>query len=388
MSLRKSLAEAEALTRGSFGDQPGEVDLGALNLVTEKLTQDLAQDLRFNPGKEPEKPRPVIRINESIISSTENITVISGASKVGKSRLFSALISGTFKYNELLNPDFMGFSITQSPGTAVVYIDTEQSRYDWYRISRSCYRRVNLDKPPAFFGSYNFRGLSYAKRIAVFEEVLKKEADDFGGIHLIALDGIADFCKSPNDEEESFEVVDWIESIAVKYRTPVVTTLHLNPGEQSEKMRGHLGSQIERKAESVFILKRDDKAQGVEIKPKVLRNSGGEVPAILIKWDRDKHDFVFSGEIKTQEARDYTTFKPEELRDRIDQVFLKDEELKGDELRLGIKIAFGYSNNSKIAEVKAWLKRINWIATNGEPATSPKLRYIKGPQYLDNGPGF
>lgn len=385
MSLKRELDQVEELTSRAFGEELGEVDFAALDDLDRDRALKIAREIRFDKDLRPPKPRALIKIKDNIISTSENITIISGASKVGKSRLFAALISGTFKYNSLLDFDFFGFTIDPSPGSAVVYYDTEQSRYDFYNLMVHAYKRLDLSTPPDYFQAYNLRGLPYERRKRIFEETIDKAANDFGGVHAIFNDGIADFCKSPNDESESFDVVSWIEEVAVTYRTPIITTLHLNPGIDSDKMRGHLGSQLERKSESVFTLKRDEDAGGVEIKPKVLRNAGEDVAPMLVKWNRDKHDFQFSETIAKERDPNYKTLLPNELKERIKNTFLDNEEINGAGLRLGLKVAFGIKSNTKISELKEWLLRVNWIDTNGEARNSPKILYRPGRNMREEG---
>jgi hypothetical protein len=74
-------------------------------------------------------------------------------------------------------------------------------------------------------------------------------------VHAVFLDGVADFVADPNAGDECFPFVDWLHGLAIKYDCPIFTVLHLNPG--TEKSRGHLGSQLERRAETNLVLEKD-----------------------------------------------------------------------------------------------------------------------------------
>jgi hypothetical protein len=74
-----------------------------------------------------------------------------------------------------------------------------------------------------------------------------------GGIKMLVLDGIADMVASPNDEEESFDLVRELLQLSSQYQTGIMGVLHLNPGKESDKVRGHVGSQAERKAETILV---------------------------------------------------------------------------------------------------------------------------------------
>jgi len=86
-------------------------------------------------------------------------------------------------------------------------------------------------------------------------EAAKKEC---GGIYCVLLDGIGDLAIDLNDIAESNTLVTELHAYAIKYDCPIVGVLHENPGEKSpDKQRGHLGSQLERKAESNIRLVKD-----------------------------------------------------------------------------------------------------------------------------------
>lgn len=69
-----------------------------------------------------------------------------------------------------------------------------------------------------------------------------------GGIHLVVLDGIADLIRSANDEAESIAIVDEVYRLAGIYKTCIICVLHFVPN--GIKLRGHIGSELQRKAGS------------------------------------------------------------------------------------------------------------------------------------------
>jgi hypothetical protein len=83
------------------------------------------------------------------------------------------------------------------------------------------------------------------------------------GILAVIIDGIGDLCLDPNDPEEALALIDEIHRLAIQFDTVVVCVLHENPGSEIGKTRGHLGSQLERKAETNLRLEKD--AHGVTV---------------------------------------------------------------------------------------------------------------------------
>lgn len=76
------------------------------------------------------------------------------------------------------------------------------------------------------------------------------------GVFAIIIDGVGDFVSDVNDPVECNALTAELQDLAIRYDCPVVAVLHENPTQKSGKARGHLGSQLERKAETVLRLKR------------------------------------------------------------------------------------------------------------------------------------
>jgi hypothetical protein len=109
-------------------------------------------------------------------------------------------------------------------------------------------RRIHLPKPPPWFYSYCLTGLGFKAATECFLHSLQIAADTHGGIHSAFLDGIADFVSDVNDPAEANAFIAQLQDLAIQFDAPITGVIHFNPG--SDKSRGHLGSQFERKAET------------------------------------------------------------------------------------------------------------------------------------------
>lgn len=168
---------------------------------------------------------------------------------------------------------------------AVIHIDTEQARHKHQYNIRSILRRAGFEKCPEYFLSYNIRQLEIDEYSDVTTGICKAAAAKFGGIHLIVIDGIADYISDVNDPIQSNAIVKFFEELAIRFSTPIVTIVHTNPG--SDKERGHLGSQCQRKSESVLTVKCEGDVSYLE--PKLLRMAGkSDIPLIQFKYDKEK----------------------------------------------------------------------------------------------------
>jgi hypothetical protein len=86
-------------------------------------------------------------------------------------------------------------------------------------------------------------------------EAIHIAKEEHGGIHSILLDGAADFVEDVNDPGESNDFVATLHDLAIRHDCPIDSVIHFNPG--GDKPRGHLGSQLERKAETNLALEKD-----------------------------------------------------------------------------------------------------------------------------------
>ena len=87
-------------------------------------------------------------------------------------------------------------------------------------------------------------------------------------MHGLDVDGIADLQRNTNDLEESDRLVNRLMALSTLYDCHILCVLHANPG--TDKARGHLGSSLQRKAESVLFVHRADDCSIVE--PQFCRN--------------------------------------------------------------------------------------------------------------------
>lgn len=217
---------------------------------------DLLTPRQFNPDHPPERPRPVYQIGDSVISSVGNLFNVQALPKAGKSSFLAALIAAPIVGNRI-GPDTFGFTAENPEGKALIHIDTEQSAFDHDQLVRRALLRAKTGDVPPWLMSYCLTDLSIADRKKALLDAIELANETHGGIFAILIDGIADLCADPNDPAEAFALVGWIHTLAMANQCAIGTVLHENPGSDSGKTRGHLGSQLERKAETNLRLAKD-----------------------------------------------------------------------------------------------------------------------------------
>jgi hypothetical protein len=207
---------------------------------------------RFDINHPPEKPRPVISLCGQGLSTPGNLTVFSAKQKTAKtSSILAALAS-------MMMPkgDCLGFTGIWTGG-AWIHFDSEQSEYDFDRATRVCLRRAGLDVEPAWLRTYSTVHLDIDERRELFFAELERASKEHGRLSGASVDGVADMCHDPNDSEEAFALVSRLNRAAAQYDCPFLLSLHENPGGDNGKTRGHLGSELGRKAETNLSLSKD-----------------------------------------------------------------------------------------------------------------------------------
>ena len=210
--------------------------------------------LRFDYSTPPPKVEPILSLKGQGFVTPGNLAVIVGQAKSGKSAILSAILAARMD-----GRTHLGIKADCSTG-AVIHFDTEQSRHDHWQLVCRAMRRAEVDEAPDWLRSYSVAVLSTDERRALLAAEIAQASAQHSGVSLVLVDGVADLLHDPNDQAEAIGLVDELNRMAGKYDCGVLTILHLNPGTQTSKSRGHLGSQLERKVESVLQLEKDDEA--------------------------------------------------------------------------------------------------------------------------------
>ncbi len=143
-----------------------------------------------------------------------------------------------------------------------VHFDTEQG--DWH--SQRVFKRIewmneglNLD----FYHTFALRKIGYKDRIDFIQYYLDCMREEDKEIGLIVIDGIADLVSDANNLEESNLIVQKIMAWTTIYNCHIITVIHSNvKGNGIGSPTGHLGSFLEKKAETQIQLERDENKFG------------------------------------------------------------------------------------------------------------------------------
>lgn len=211
--------------------------------------------------------RPIIEHNGMMIASLGNISAVVGAAKSKKTFLCTALVGGLLAKSG-------DFGIT--PRLAkVLWVDTEQSALHARKVQERIHRLAGWDD------THNC-GLLHTLTLREVEPKERAEilymAIELYRPTLVIIDGISDLMYNTNDIEESDRIVGQLMALSTEFNCHILCVLHTNP--DSDKARGHIGSTLQRKAETVIFVHKVGESSVVE--PQFCRNEEFEPFAFII----------------------------------------------------------------------------------------------------------
>lgn len=218
--------------------------------------------------KEFKAPDAVLSIAGSCIASRGNISTVVGEAKSKKTFLTSGLVGSLLQWGRGRSRPFPMMRSNELFTGGVIWFDTEQSEFHARKVADRIARMSGflptgkyLHDPRIYF--FTLRELDPKDRLAMLLESLEHFAPT-----LVVIDGVADLQRNTNDLEESDRLVNLLMSLSTLHNCHILSILHTNPG--SDKARGHLGSSLQRKSETVLYVHKVGEKSLVE--PQFCRN--------------------------------------------------------------------------------------------------------------------
>jgi len=284
-----------------------EEELRALlaDMLSQMYTQTMMmlRSCEIDYDNPPDASKSVVAVNGVPLGTQDNLFCITGGEGTGKSNYIAAILAGTLGAERLDAEQTLGLEVTPNPkGLAVLHYDTEQSEAQLHKNLGKTLRRASITSVPDFYHSLYLASLSRKDRLKLIRESMDLFHHKHGGIHLVVIDGIADLIRSANDETESIAIVDELYRLAGIYNTCIICVLHFVPN--GIKLRGHIGSELQRKAAGILSIEKDENPEFSVVKAlKVRDGSPLDVPMTLFGWDKALDMHVYRGE-KSKEDKD------------------------------------------------------------------------------------
>ena len=275
--------------------------------------RERAYAMRFDPDETPPPDETCMLLGDIPIAARGNLTVPQGKSKVGKSAMISAILGAANRGNLSATGDTLCVAWQGECTGAIIHMDTEQSRADWHSLVCRGITRSGMSGPSPRLVSLPMVMFSRGERLSILRQTLEFERRDKGSIDLVVIDGVADLCVSPNDEAEALELVSKLHAMAQEFHCPIFCVLHENPGSDQGKTRGHLGSELNRKAFANLRIDKDVESSVSTIYGSDMRKR--EIPkeqGFCFAWDDQAGMHTFQGRaagIRAAQAEQKATSK-------------------------------------------------------------------------------
>jgi len=182
-----------------------------------------------------------------------NISMIKGEEKSRKTWLKSLILACIQEgYSSRFSGSIKGHDLQDK---YIIDLDSEQDDYDAWMVANRVPKMVGSIENPKY--SDNFLTIKLREYNATerngYLEWLFMESEFRSKLGVVSIDGFVDFVNDFNSLTESIAFTQSLMKYSSLTKSHIMGILHLNPGQ--EKARGHLGTILQQKCETVTIIK-------------------------------------------------------------------------------------------------------------------------------------
>ena len=215
----------------------------------------------------------VLMVDDTVIGTLGNFSASIGKAKSKKTFNVSAIVASALSGSTVLHYR----SMFPENKRKILYIDTEQGRYHCQQVLKRILRLADLPeyKNPDNLIMLALRKFSPKLRLAIVEQAIGTIPD----LGLVIIDGIRDFLYDINSSSESTDIISKFMQWTDDRQIHIHTVLHQNKND--EHARGHIGTELNNKAETIMQVEVDKEDKTVSV-----------VEAVHIR-DREFEPFAF-----------------------------------------------------------------------------------------------
>ena len=238
-----------------------------------------------------EEAPAVLMVDDAVIGTLGNFSASIGKAKSKKTFNVSAIAASALSGRTILRYR----SMFPENKRKILYIDTEQGRHHCQQVLKRILRLAEMpdDKVPENLIMLSLRKFAPRVRLLIVEEAIGTTPD----LGLVIIDGIRDFLYDINSSSESTEVISKFMQWTDDKQIHIHTVLHQNKND--EHARGHVGTELNNKAETVMQIEpdKDDKSISVveaihsrdrEFEPFAFRVNDDSLPELVESYQPQK----------------------------------------------------------------------------------------------------
>ena len=213
-----------------------------------KAYEEILRTSIIHIGEEYQSPPEIIWVDDSVIATLGNFSASTGKAKSRKTFNVSALVAASLSGNRILN-----YRAKLPEGKRkVLYFDTEQSRFHCHKVMQRILRLAGLpdNEDCENFVFVGLREFAPSVRLGAIQYAL----DTWKDYGLVIIDGLRDLMIDINDASESVYLINMMMNWSSVFNIHIHCVLHLN--KIDDNIRGHIGTELTNKAETVLVINR------------------------------------------------------------------------------------------------------------------------------------
>ena len=303
----------------------------------------------------------ILRVHGSPIGTLGNFSASIGKAKSKKTFNVSAIVAAALKNGTVLQYD----AELPEHKRKILYVDTEQSPYHCQKVMRRIARMAELplDREPENLEFLSLRRHTPEIRIAIVEEAIY-HTENLG---LVIIDGIRDMVYDINSPGESTKIISKLMQWTDELQIHIHTILHQNKAD--ENARGHIGTELNNKAETVLEVAKDKldndistvhavHIRAIDFQPFAFRINDNALPELV-------EDYNFTKKKSESHDYNYSELKEEQHRQALEAAFSEQESYGYNDLIDALKQGYAaigcvYGRN-KLGQLKTFLENKRMI---------------------------
>lgn len=348
--------------------------LGELLLIQEQRYDSKVEELLKQAKIDPKKPLSLPPVclsligsdgKEGIIGSLGDFSLVIGKAKSKKTFCISMFLASMVQSMTTQERIKGELPIGKK---RVIFFDTEQSEFHVQKVLHRVFKIIG--STPEHFEAYCLRKFTPGERLQLIDTAIQSIPD----LGFVAIDGIRDLVTSINDEEEATKIASFILKWTQEKQIHIIAALHQNKGDLNA--RGHLGTELVNKAQTVLSVSRDPNNKNISIvEAEFCRDSEPETFAFYV--DEEELPQIIAGFIPNQLQKGGRPRKdsPQDMAskfhwDFLGEVFRDLPQPNGTTIKNCIISRFGIGTN-RAGEYLTYYEKEGWIKREGNK-NSPK----------------
>ena len=281
----------------------------------------------------------VLQAGEAIIGTLGNFSVSTGKAKAKKTFNVSAIVAAALINGKVLEYQA---SFPESKRN-ILYFDTEQSPYHCQLVMQRILWLAGLpiDRDPELLRFSHLRAIADPNER---REIIRHAIYNTSNVGLVVIDGIRDLMLDINNSTEATKLVGDLMQWTSEQNIHIQTVLHLKKGD--DNARGHIGTELNNKAETVLQIARDNTLPERSIvAPAIIRSKPFDKFAFRLVEVEDEVcipqiDLSYSDNERKSHRFSYQELSDNEHRKALEPVFSTSDFLPYSKLIVALKEAY------------------------------------------------